>query len=181
MRSPLHASWLIGIAAMLLLAGCSSSRPATYTSSAAGASTAERSLRRAAAEWAGVPHRWGGESKRGVDCSGLTLRLYERVYGLQLPRTTEQQASVGQRVNRLQTGDLVFFKTGAKSRHVGVYISNGEFVHASSSSGVRISRLSNPYWQEHYWMSRRIVRSTANRAATRRSSATPTPASRSGW
>jgi cell wall-associated NlpC family hydrolase len=59
-------------------------------------------------------------------------------------------------LDELQTADLVFFKTGWKTRHVGIYIGEGQFLHASTSRGVMISSLDNPYWQRHYWTSRRV-------------------------
>lgn len=108
--------------------------------------------------WAGTPYRLGGVDQRGIDCSGLVLRVYEDLYGLRLPRTTEAQVNLGRKVapDELQTADLVFFKTGWKTRHVGIYIGQGRFFHASTSRGVMISSLDNPYWQRHYWTSRRV-------------------------
>lgn len=106
----------------------------------------------------GTPYRLGGTNRRGVDCSGLVYRVYRDLYGLQLPRTTEAQVDLGYKVSadELQTADLVFFKTGWATRHVGIYIGQGRFLHASTSRGVMISSLDNPYWQRHYWTSRRL-------------------------
>ncbi len=106
-------------------------------------------------EWRGTDYRLGGQSKNGVDCSGLTRLLYGRVYEVNLPRRTEaiyEKASSITDKKALREGDLVFFKTrGKKSvNHVGVYLRNGRFVHASSSSGVIISRLGNPYYQKTF-------------------------------
>jgi probable lipoprotein NlpC len=97
-------------------------------------------------DWKGTPHRWGGMSKQGIDCSGLVQLTFQQKFALVLPRTTAEQVKIGQGVRRseLQPGDLVFFKTGMK------------FLHASSSRGVLLSRIDNPYWQRHYWQSRRI-------------------------
>ncbi len=108
--------------------------------------------------WQGAPYRLGGSSKRGVDCSAFVQRLYGDVYGLPLPRTTVDQAESGYSVlpGELEPGDLVFFKTGWKTRHVGVYIGSGEFVHASTSQGVTRSSLHNPYWTDNFWKAKRV-------------------------
>jgi len=108
-------------------------------------------------QWAGTPYRYGGQDRSGVDCSGLIQRIYADLDGASLPRTTEQLARIGQQVPRhqLQPADLVFFKTGWKQRHAGIYIGNGEFIHASASRGVVISRLDTPYWEKSWWMARR--------------------------
>lgn len=108
--------------------------------------------------WRGTPYAWGGLSKRGVDCSGFVYLTLRDQFGTYVPRTTKQQAQAGYYVDEddLEAGDLVFFKTSYKVRHVGIYLNHGKFLHASTSSGVIISRLDNPYWQEHYWHGRRI-------------------------
>jgi cell wall-associated NlpC family hydrolase len=111
------------------------------------------------ANWRGTPHRWGGQSQRGVDCSGYMVQTFRVVFGHALPRTTLAQATLGHSVGReqLQDGDLVFFKTGRSQRHVGVYVGNGQFAHASRSRGVAISSLDNVYWKRRYWQSRRLL------------------------
>lgn len=109
-------------------------------------------------EWQGVPHRDGGMNKKGVDCSGFTYLTFRDLFDVRLPRTTSQLAHAGSPVNKgqLQPGDLVFFKV-EKGRHVGIYVENQKFIHASKSKGVMMSRLDNPYWQEHYWQARRVA------------------------
>jgi hypothetical protein len=103
----------------------------------------------------GVPYRWGGASPdRGVDCSGLAMAVY-RLNGLKLPRTSRGQYNTGTCVdkNNLSAGDLVFFETAEKGNisHVGIYVGNGNFVHApSSGKKVREDRLSNKYYRERY-------------------------------
>lgn len=111
-------------------------------------------------QWKGVPHQDGGMSKNGVDCSGLMVLSFSDVLGIQLPRTTIRQSKNGVLIDQseLKEGDLVFFQTGFKQLHVGVYLGQNQFMHASSSRGVMISRLDNPYWRENYWHSRRIIR-----------------------
>lgn len=109
--------------------------------------------------WAGTPYSLGGVSKRGIDCSAFVQNLYQEIYGLRLPRTTEEQAESGYSVvpSELEPGDLIFFKTGWRLRHVGVYVGLGQFVHASTSVGVTRSSLNNPYWLDAYWKSKRIL------------------------
>ncbi|WP_439133813.1 NlpC/P60 family protein [Pseudomaricurvus sp.] len=109
-------------------------------------------------QWKGTGYAMGGLSRRGVDCSGLVYLTYRDQFGLRLPRSTKDQAIVGEKVKRsqLRSGDLVFFKTGFKVRHVGIYIEDGKFFHASTSRGVMISRLDDYYWKDKYWHSRRV-------------------------
>ena len=118
----------------------------------------ESALRSAADPWLGTPYELGGESKQGVDCSALTQALYDRAFGVQLPRTTGQQVNRGRSVSRSQmrAGDLVFFRTADQQKHVGIYLEDRTFVHASSSQGVTLSPLRYDYWQTHYWTARRL-------------------------
>ncbi|WP_307758678.1 NlpC/P60 family protein [uncultured Mediterranea sp.] len=109
-----------------------------------------------AAEWIGTPYRSGGHTKRGTDCSGLTGEIYRKVYRVRLPRSTGEQLAACRKVARrgLKEGDLVFFHNG-KSRkkvtHVGIYLKDGKFVHASTSRGVIVSSLDENYWRR-CWM-----------------------------
>lgn len=109
-------------------------------------------------KWQGAPYQMGGLSKGGIDCSGFVYLTYKDHFGIELPRTTGQQAKSGQPVDVtvLQAGDLVFFKTGILVKHVGIYVENGEFLHASTGKGVMLSKLSDPYWSSHYWKTVRI-------------------------
>lgn len=109
--------------------------------------------------WKGVPYRIGGNDKRGVDCSGFVHIAYKNALGMHLPRTTKKLAQTGKTIasKELNVGDLVFFKTGYKKRHVGIYIGDGQFIHASTSKGVMKSQLSSPYWSKHYWKSTRVI------------------------
>ena len=81
------------------------------------------------------------------------------VFGLDLPRATASQVQEGIEIDRgdLQPGDLVFFKTRPRTRHVGIYLGEGEFAHASTSQGVMISQLDDVYWRSRFWTSRRIL------------------------
>lgn len=102
----------------------------------------------------GIPYRWGEESpERGFDCSGLVQYVYGK-YGVPLPRTAYDMAMALPALNGVyrQPGDLVFFNTTGKPySHVGIYIGNDRFVHASSAKGqVTVSSLDTPYWTDHY-------------------------------
>lgn len=108
-------------------------------------------------EWHGTRYRMGGLSKSGVDCSGFVYRTFHDRLGMQLPRNTWYQSREGKDVsrNQLQTGDLVFFRTG-RTNHVGIYMEDGNFMHSSTRTGVRISSLMNPYWKRTYWKAKRL-------------------------
>jgi len=108
--------------------------------------------------WKHVRYRLGGQSKRGIDCSGFTQVTFKNKFNISLPRDTGSQGQVGRRVSKsqLRTGDLVFFYTGRNVRHVGVYLDNQQFLHASTSRGVMISDMNDQYWSSRYWQARRI-------------------------
>ncbi len=119
----------------------------------------EERLRAVVGLWTGTPHKMGGDSRRGIDCSGFVRRVYREVLGIRLPRTTSMQVQVGKvvNINELRIGDLVFFKPPYKIRHVGIYLGYGEFAHASTSKGVTISMLNNPYWRDAFWTAKRLL------------------------
>ncbi len=110
-------------------------------------------------DWNGVPYKFGGLSKRGVDCSGFVLETFRTKFQIKLPRNTHQQSRTGKAVLRsdLRAGDLVFFRLGYNLRHVGIYLENDRFAHASTSKGVTLSNLSDTYWSKRYWKARRIL------------------------
>ncbi|MCT9842961.1 NlpC/P60 family protein [Leclercia adecarboxylata ATCC 23216 = NBRC 102595] len=109
--------------------------------------------------WKGTHYQWGGTTHNGVDCSALMQHLFRDAAHLSLPRTTGEQIHRGVRVEELslKAGDLVFFQTGEHRRHVGVYIGDRQFIHASSSQGVTVSDLSDGYWQAHFITARRVT------------------------
>ena len=109
-------------------------------------------------EWRSVRYHLGGLSKKGIDCSGFVYLTFRDKFGLSLPRTTEKQYSSSKKIKKgnLKAGDLVFFKTGFKQKHVGIYLSGNKFLHASTSKGVMISNMGNPYWKKHFLNARRI-------------------------
>ena len=110
--------------------------------------------------WEGTPHKMGGKNKKGIDCSGFAHHIYTKLFNLNVPRTTRQLFTTGIKISKtqLKPGDLVAFKPHSYPRHVGVYIGNNKFIHASTTKGVMMSDLSNPYWIKHYVMSRRILK-----------------------
>jgi len=109
--------------------------------------------------WQGTRHRMGGSSRSGVDCSGFVKAVYKNIFMMDLPRTTQAQATIGRPVKKpdLQAGDLVFFKPPSYPRHVGIYLSNSEFIHASKTKGVTISRMDPNYWDKYFWTARRLL------------------------
>ena len=110
-------------------------------------------------EWFGTRYRMGGDNKSGIDCSAFTKMLYATLFGFALPRTAREQYDQSQSVTNaeLKEGDLLFFNTRGGVSHVGMYLQNGKFVHASSSSGVTISDLSDKYWAARYLGGRRAL------------------------
>lgn len=144
----------------LLVGACSSARPLNpRPHTEADLETRAERLRRAVRAWEGTPHRLGGNSKSGVDCSGLVVRIYDDLFGHHLPRTTAALAQKGQPAARraLVPGDLVFFRIAPRKMHVGIYLGRGEFAHASARRGVSIARLDAPYWRSVFWTARRIL------------------------
>ena len=113
-----------------------------------------------AQKYKGVKYVHGGTSSAGFDCSGFTQRAFSDA-GLSIPRTTGQQFNSGTAVDKanLQAGDLVFFNTSGKGvSHAGIYIGSNNFIHSSSSKGVMISSINDPYyWGSKYIGARRII------------------------
>jgi cell wall-associated NlpC family hydrolase len=111
-------------------------------------------------DWIGTPYKLGGNSHNGIDCSALTQNIYKHVFRVELPRRVVEQRVEGLPVKRdsLLAGDLIVFKRQIFGRpHIGVYLSNNEFVHASSSHGVMISNLSNSFWRRKFKAARRLI------------------------
>lgn len=118
----------------------------------------EKQLELVAQEWKGTPYRFGGEDESGIDCSAFTQTVFHDLFDKDLPRNTREQLQVGAGIRRksIQTGDLVFFKTGRRMLHVGISMGDGDFLHASSS-GVMISNMGEPYWAMRYLGARRVL------------------------
>jgi len=151
---------LICVAMLGLLVACGSS---PKTAGGDNNTYSDKATARQAAEYAhgmvGKPYRYGGNSPSGFDCSGLVQYSYSRA-GLPVPRTTKSQrrSSVAIGSQSLRAGDLLFFdQEGRKSSHVGIYIGDGQFVHApSSGKRVRVDKLDTRYWRKHFAGARRI-------------------------
>jgi cell wall-associated NlpC family hydrolase len=105
-------------------------------------------------DWYGTRYQMGGTGRKGIDCSALVQKVYNQVYGMDVVRTSLMQFRGSEYIaskENLKEGDLVFFRIhGGPVSHVGVYLKNNYFVHASSSKGVMISNLDESYWQKVY-------------------------------
>ena len=158
---------LLALVGLVVFSGCSASQ-AISSADAHDQVAIERALRAAESDWRGVPHRFGGSTRQGIDCSAFVQAVYRDVFAQELPRTTAEQVQLGSAISTvdLRPGDLVFFRPTTKTRHVGVYLSQGEFAHASASRGVMISNLEEAYWHRHYWTARRVVPSAARAEVT---------------
>jgi len=112
-------------------------------------------------EWYGVRYRLGGTSKAGIDCSAFVQKVYENVFGLNLVRTAMAQFGMTKVIhdkNLCHEGDLVFFNIhGSGISHVGIFLMNNFFVHASSSHGIMISSLDDKYWQRKFACAGRVL------------------------
>lgn len=105
-------------------------------------------------EWLGTPYRLGGDSKRGIDCSKFSLALYENVFNTTIGYNSNNQYANVTPIGKaeLEAGDLVFFKIRSRRiTHVGVYLGDDKFAHASSSRGVMVSDLNEAYWKRYYY------------------------------
>jgi murein DD-endopeptidase / murein LD-carboxypeptidase len=113
-------------------------------------------------DWLGTPYRLGGNSKKGIDCSGFAFKLYNKAFSTIIGNNSRNIFSMVNPVDKteLKQGDLVFFKIHSRAiSHVGVYIGDGKFAHASSSKGVMISNLQDPYWTRYFYKGGRMLES----------------------
>lgn len=161
---------LLCLAALLGLSSCRTSAPRLDYKALAQASIRlgvdigmedNHKLYLNASEWIGAPYRSGRSDKSGTDCSGLVMQLYRKVYHTRLPRSTSQQMEACSKVSRskLREGDLVFFssrRSRNKVAHVGIYLKNGKFIHASTSRGVIVSSLREDYYTRHWLRGGRV-------------------------
>ena len=119
----------------------------------------QKQLQNAHQEWQETPYRYGGEGSNGIDCSAFTQQVFRDFFNKDLPRHTRSQLQEGEGIRRrsIKTGDLIFFKTGRRSLHVGISMGNGDFLHASVSSGVIVSNIAEQYWATRYLGARRVL------------------------
>jgi cell wall-associated NlpC family hydrolase len=113
--------------------------------------------------WWGTPYRLGGTTQKGVDCSAFVQTLMMGVFAMQLPRTAREQKEAASWIpmNDLKEGDLIFFNTRGGVSHVGVYLHNNKFVHASTSGGVMISDLNETYWSRKLLGAGRVLQNSS--------------------
>lgn len=159
----LLAPLALALAALVALSGCSSGKSVRRGGPQrvdAGVYTKGRHLNRKqarmieeACSWIGTPYKYGGAEKgTGTDCSGMVLRVYLDMTEIKLPRNSAKQAEFCNRIKEKDARpcDLVFFATGkdsGKVSHVGLLLDSESFIHSSSSKGVTITRLDNPWWR----------------------------------
>jgi cell wall-associated NlpC family hydrolase len=164
----------IVLQSMAMLGACGSVVPAPrYTPDAHSPIVAELQRRRLGDDrrllevvnrYLGVPYKWGGTTRQGMDCSAFTRAIFREAYGIELPRTSRQMYELGLRIlerRALRPGDLVFFRDtheGPGVAHVGIYVGNGHFAHASATQGGVITSMSIAYFNDRYVGARRIQR-----------------------
>ncbi|MDB5288698.1 MAG: glycoside hydrolase [Mucilaginibacter sp.] len=115
-------------------------------------------------DWIGTPYRFGGSSRKGIDCSAFTKQLYSEVFNTTIRRSSRDIFSMVSPVSKddLKEGDLVFFKIHSRSiSHVGIYLGNNRFAHASSK-GVAISSLDDAYYSRFFYKGGRMLESFKN-------------------
>lgn len=187
----------VAAALILLLTGCSSQKAATVKKSRKPTKTEQTrpkvkkpekvtdtqtaSLIAEARKWIGVPYLYGGNTRAGVDCSGLMCELFLKVYNIKLPRSSAAQQQYCQGVGRndLEPGDLVFFSTNGRRNvvsHVGLYIGNDRMIHASGSRGVMESGLGEQYFSNNYHSGGRVVKTLSKAPAKTPAKAATAPA-----
>ncbi len=146
------------------------SQPRIYSDSDLEQNPEEDLFENAVNEYLGVPYRRGGSGNKGFDCSGLTRKLYLEIYGINLPHNSAAQCrlNIFDRVplnpDAFESRDLLFFQSKNKRiNHVGIYLENGKFLHATSGKGVTVSDLNDSYWKRRLVASRRIKDAIATR------------------
>lgn len=114
-------------------------------------------------KYLGIRYKRGGNSTKGFDCSGFVKQIYNEVFGIDLPHQSSEQSrfSLLTQISseELKTGDLIFFSGGRKRKginHVGIYLSDGRFIHAARTKGVVVSRLNDPYWKARLVSTKRL-------------------------
>lgn len=173
MMSKYFCRIIVGIALMVFGSACHNARktaatadygrvtPPTESKEAKMMTKAHGRVVDEAMKWLGSPYRYGGQSRKGTDCSGMVMQVYLETTGIKLPRNSREQCDFCKDIKRsdIVPGDLVFFtdkKGGGKVGHVGIYLGKGRFIHSSSSKGVVISSLDTPYYAQRYYKGGRV-------------------------
>lgn len=150
-------NWLMGLLVLTLMVSCASRKKVHSNTSNKHHNISNiqihQQLQTEIKAWLGTPYKFGGTSHQGIDCSGFTKEIYSVIYRKEIPRQSKQQYELSKKIklDQMLEGDLVFFNPGTKDiSHVGIYIGQQQFVHASVSKGVVISRLDNPYYKKYF-------------------------------
>jgi Cell wall-associated hydrolases (invasion-associated proteins) len=151
------------LAVLLLAAVGYGAAGAALAEPASAATEQSKQLIEIGKAYIGTPYRMGGLIKNGepvaFDCSLFTQHVYAAL-GVELPRTSKEQAKAGKKVDRgsISQGDLLFFRTNGKSiSHVAIYVGNGKMIHASSHDGVKIADMNTNYWKKRFVTARRVL------------------------
>ena len=121
-------------------------------------------LARVVNRYLGIPYRWGGTTRAGMDCSAFVRAVFRETYGIELPRTVKQMYGVGRVIiqrQQLRAGDLIFFnieRARPNPSHMGIYLGKGRFAHVGESTGATITSLDHPYFHRRYAGARRVER-----------------------
>lgn len=119
-------------------------------------------LFRSVENWMGTVYKFGGETKKGIDCSAFVVKVYKEVFSVSMPRTVKEQKNKGKLVDgKLQPGDLLFFNINGKISHVGIYVFDNKFIHAASAgprTGVIKSSLNEKYYKKRFVFAKRIIK-----------------------
>lgn len=159
------------VSCSMVMTGCHSTKRAsgdkdhvTETVRISGLKGIQKKIVEEALSWRGTPYKYAGsDKKKGTDCSGMVIRVYQDAAGIKLPRSSREQASFCKKIGRksVRPGDLVFFATGKKNTvisHVGIMIDDVRFVHASTRKGVIVSEVTEPYYERTFRMYGRVPR-----------------------
>ncbi len=153
--------WAIVLSLSLLLPLNLSATERQYGSSLSSLGISDQQFKDKVKEYLNIPYKLGGTSKNGMDCSGFSKTIYSKFFGIELPRrSVDQFRSTELRkidTRKLQPGDLIFFMNPKRKRvnHVGVYISDRHFIHASLSKGITVASLDSNYWKRRFVGSKR--------------------------